>query len=115
MKLQHAMRIALWEAVMTRAGFRCQCHGGCGQKHAKDGGRCPITDGAYIKGRGWVRLGAVPQDPALQLAQASRLPVESLKAACPKCYDGIARRAKAGREAKNATATQAHTAPLFDL
>ncbi|MFG3254947.1 hypothetical protein [Streptomyces sp. NPDC048172] len=102
----------LWRAVMEAAGFRCQCTGECGNKHAKSRGRCPREHDQHAsRHRGPVRLTAAPANPATGARAAAQLPVSALRAWCPDCHDA-ARRA-VSRETRSA-ADPAQNA-LFDL
>ncbi|UNO42439.1 hypothetical protein [Streptomyces sp. MST-110588] len=81
-----AARADLFRVVMTRAAWRCQCTGQCGQPHTKSEGRCPREHGGYAgKSGGWVRLMAAPADPAASERQAASLPAARLRAWCPPC------------------------------
>jgi hypothetical protein len=84
----------VWQGVMTLAGDRCQCQGACGKKHAgpnRKPGRCTRENDEYVKGKGRIRLLAIPQDPTLPFHQAARLPARRLIAFCPECADGVRR------------------------
>ncbi|GAA3852020.1 hypothetical protein GCM10023084_02770 [Streptomyces lacrimifluminis] len=91
----------VWQDVMTLAGDRCQCQGACGKKHAgpdRKPGRCEREQEEYVKGRGRIRLLAIPRDPSLPFHEAARLPARRLIAFCPECSDGVRR--AIGRAAK---------------
>jgi hypothetical protein len=75
----------IWRAVMAAAGGRCECTGGCGRSHTRDGARCPQES---LPGR---PLRAVPRTPVPNVA-AAYLPAASLTALCSPCADDIARR-----------------------
>jgi hypothetical protein len=84
----------VWQDVMTLAGDRCQCQGACGKKHAgpdRNPGRCARLNDEYVKGKGRVRLQAIPRDPTLPFHAAARLPARRLIAFCPECSDGVRR------------------------
>jgi hypothetical protein len=85
---------AIWQDVMTLAGDRCQCKGACGKKHTgpdRKPARCVRTNDEYVKGKGRVRLLALPRDPTLPFHEAARLPARRLIAFCPECADGVRR------------------------
>lgn len=84
----------VWQDVMTLAADRCQCQGACGKKHLgknRKPGRCERVQDEYVKGRGRIRLLAVPRDPSLPFHEAARLPARRLIAFCPECADGVRR------------------------
>ncbi|MFD3438816.1 hypothetical protein ACFWU3_15085 [Streptomyces sp. NPDC058685] len=84
----------LWRPVMEAAGFRCQCVGQCGGKHAKSQGRCPREhDQPASKHRGPVRLLAAPTNPLTPPVAACRLPMSDLWAWCPDCHTAAHRAA----------------------
>ncbi|MGI5348805.1 hypothetical protein ACQEU8_11500 [Streptomyces sp. CA-250714] len=84
-----------WRAVMQRAGYRCQCVGQCGSKHAKGDGRCERQHDKYAdKHHGPARLIAAPDTPGLSVKQAAGLPCERLRAWCGFCLDGTRRVAR---------------------
>ena len=74
-----------WQAVMAAAGGRCECTGGCGRTHGRDGGRCPRES---LPGH---PLRAVPRTPVPDVAAAYR-PAAGLTALCAPCAEGIGRR-----------------------
>lgn len=85
---------AVWQDVMTLAGDRCQCQGACGKKHTgpdRKPGRCTRVQDEYVKGKGRIRLLAIPRDPTLPFHEAARLPARRLIAFCPECSDGVRR------------------------
>ncbi|WKK21668.1 hypothetical protein QZH56_03425 [Streptomyces olivoreticuli] len=101
----------LWRPVMEAAGFRCQCTGECGNKHAKAQGRCPREHDQHAsKTRGPVHLITAPADLTTPVTAAARTTAAGLRAWCPDCFTA------ARRLASN---TQAAAAPaqdgLFDL
>lgn len=71
----------VWQAVMERAGYRCQCNrcpGKC--RRSMDG--CPVEAGPGV------RLIASPLDPGPDPLRTVRsVPVDQLRAWCPKCWD----------------------------
>ncbi|WP_330236121.1 hypothetical protein [Streptomyces sp. NBC_00566] len=84
----------VWQDVMTLAGDRCQCQGACGKRHTgpnRKPDRCPRVADEYVKGKGRVRLLAIPRDPSLPWHEAARLPARRLIAFCPDCSDGVRR------------------------
>lgn len=84
----------IWQDVMTLAGDRCQCQGACGKKHLgpdRKPGRCVRVQDEYVKGKGRIRLLALPRDPLLPFHEAARLPARRLIAFCPECSDGARR------------------------
>ncbi|MEU2722743.1 hypothetical protein [Streptomyces smyrnaeus] len=84
-----------WRAVMQRAGYRCQCVGQCGSKHAKGGGRCERQHDKYAdKHHGPARLLTAPADPTLTLTAAVALSTGELRAWCGFCLDGARRTAR---------------------
>ncbi|WP_301124746.1 hypothetical protein [Streptomyces cacaoi] len=99
-----------WRAVMQRAGYRCECVGQCGSKHAKGDGRCEKQHGKYAdKHHGPARLLTAPTDPTLPLAVAVAVPTGELRAWCEGCHAGAAR---ATRKARHSRPDQGG---LFDL
>lgn len=91
----------VWSEVITRAGDRCECRGGCGQPHIKGGGRC---DHYNREGR---PLHAIPREPGATWTRASGLPAAALMAACPGCHAAIER----ARRTAAAAATSNHYTP----
>jgi hypothetical protein len=88
----------LWQAVMSAAGYRCQCSGQCGAKHADGDGRCVNAHGGYDgKRHAPIRLEAAPIDPAVKDAAAVRLPAGQLMAWCPGCRTAVLRRVARAR------------------
>lgn len=90
----------LWTRVMERAGYRCQCTGACGAKHAdrrtRQPGRCPREHGDWVSKTGKTILTAAPTDPTGTWTSAASLPANRLMALCPPCHDArqrIARKA----------------------
>lgn len=85
----------LWTAVMEHAGYRCECLGACGAKHAdrraRQPGRCPRTHGEWVSKTGETVLTAAPVDPVGTWATAASLPANRLMALCPSCYDATRR------------------------
>jgi hypothetical protein len=84
----------VWQDVMTLAGDRCQCQGPCGKKHLdarRKPGRCERVNDEYVKGKGRIRLQAIPRDPTLPFHEAAALPARRLIAFCPDCADGVRR------------------------
>ncbi|MFG3048104.1 hypothetical protein ACGFZR_24630 [Streptomyces sp. NPDC048241] len=84
----------VWQDVMTLAEDRCQCQGVCGKKHMgpnRKPGRCERVADEYVKGKGRVKLLAIPRDPSLPWHEAARLPARRLIAFCPDCSDGVRR------------------------
>lgn len=84
----------VWQDVMTLAGDRCQCQGVCGKKHLdqrRKPGRCVRANDEYVKGKGRIRLVALPRDPTLPFHEAATLPARRLIAFCPDCSDGVRR------------------------
>ncbi|MET9138858.1 hypothetical protein [Streptomyces parvulus] len=82
----------VWQDVMTLAGDRCQCQGVCGKKHLgprRRPGRCERVADEYVKGKGRIRLQAVPRDPTLPFHEAARLPARRLIALCPACANEV--------------------------
>jgi hypothetical protein len=89
----------LWSAVMSAAGYRCQCEGACGSKHTPTGQRtagvqhrCPRTAAS-----GAPPLVVAPVEPTVPACVAAALPAGDLRAWCPACYAGalaVARRAE---------------------
>ncbi|MEU6959943.1 hypothetical protein [Streptomyces chrestomyceticus] len=101
----------LFRAVMTAAGWRCQCTGQCGQPHAKTERRCPREHDSYVgKAGGWVRLVAAPADPTVPEQQAAAVPAARLRAWCPACL-----RAARKSAAVNAARPDGVQGGLFDL
>jgi hypothetical protein len=90
----------LWSAVMSAAGYRCQCEGACGSKHT------PASQRSLGQRYRCPRTAAVPDAPPLVVAPveptvpacvAAALPAEDLRIWCPACYGGalaVARRAE---------------------
>lgn len=84
----------VWQDVITLADDRCQCQGACGKKHTgkdRKPGRCTHEQDEYVKGRGRIKLQAIPRDPTLPFHLAARLPARRLIAFCPECSDGVRR------------------------
>lgn len=85
----------IWQQVMARAGYRCQCKW-CPGKCRKSADGCPV------EARPGVRLVAGPYDPGPDpLRRIRAVPVEDLLAWCPKCWD---------RKAKDSRKTYRHLA-----
>ncbi|WUR95181.1 hypothetical protein OG757_23535 [Streptomyces sp. NBC_01262] len=91
----------LFNAVMTAAGWACQCQGECGSTHRKGGiCRIPDTDRA--------RLLAAPERP-LPDREAVTADADALRAWCPNCWHRIT---TAADHARQDAAAQAQD-PLF--
>lgn len=71
----------IWQQVMARAGYRCQCK--------RCPGKCRQTmDGCPVEAGPGVQLIAGPYDPGPDpLRRIRAVPVEELLAWCPKCWD----------------------------
>ncbi|MFJ4421871.1 hypothetical protein [Streptomyces bobili] len=111
MKSQPIVGATVFSTVMESAGYRCQCGGECGNRHAKDGGRCAREHDHYTSKHGrLVRLMAAPADPLATDVAAAGLPASALRAWCPDCHTAAARLAK-----KQRAATPAEQCGLFDL
>jgi hypothetical protein len=74
-----------WLIVIQRANYRCQCTGTCGAIHQADGGRCSAE--ALSKA-----LVAAAADPTATTVSLSRVHSDQLRAWCPRCLDGAARK-----------------------
>ncbi|WP_267242855.1 hypothetical protein [Streptomyces sp. PR69] len=102
----------VFRAVMTAAGWRCQCTGRCGNPHAKSGARCPREHDKYAgKHGGPVRLMAAAADPLTSERRAAALGAGELRAWCPQCLTAARRAAKRPAPAAPDTSQGA----LFDL
>ncbi|MFF8095752.1 hypothetical protein [Streptomyces sp. NPDC016675] len=111
MKSQPIVGAAVFTAVMEAAGYHCQCHGECGNPHAKGEGRCPHEHDHYTSKHGrLVRLMAAPVDPLATDVAAARLPASELRAWCPDCHTAAARLAR-----KRQPAATTDQCGLFDL
>ncbi|MFE6484093.1 hypothetical protein ACFVGN_14325 [Streptomyces sp. NPDC057757] len=100
-----------WRPVMEAAGFRCQCEGECGNAHAKGSGRCQHEHDHHTSKHGRrIRLMAAPADPLTTAVAAAGLPADRLRAWCPDCHSGAARRAR-----RQLPATPTDQCSLFDL
>jgi anti-sigma regulatory factor (Ser/Thr protein kinase) len=85
-----AAHVTVWERVMERAGWRCQCTGQCGRSH-RTGGRCLAEHPA-------APLHAVPAWAVSDTAAAA-LPPAALTAMCGPCHAGHDRRARSRQAA----------------
>ncbi|MEQ7011193.1 hypothetical protein ABN028_33980 [Actinopolymorpha sp. B17G11] len=105
----------LWQLVMDRAAWRCQCYSQCGKRHDRerpsrrnrthhrpDGIRCARED---VPGK---PLHVMPSAPVGEI-DAMRLPPEQLVAVCGDCHHRLARLQRRANE--HATETEA----LFEL
>ncbi|MFC7896405.1 hypothetical protein [Streptomyces sp. NPDC057381] len=111
MKSQPIVGAAVFTAVMEAAGYRCQCHGECGNPHTKGEGRCPHEHDHYTSKHGrLVRLMAAPVDPLATDVAAARLPASELRTWCPDCHTAAARLAR-----KHLPAAATGQRGLFDL
>ncbi|GAA1003500.1 hypothetical protein [Streptomyces rhizosphaericus] len=102
-----------WRTVMAAADYRCECTGACGNRHSRTGLRCDATHDKWTKATGRIRLTAGPIDPITPTRTAVLLPASDLRAWCPKCFAGAARRARAAateRERRNDDANEAQGA-----
>ncbi|WP_432017677.1 hypothetical protein [Streptomyces hydrogenans] len=88
-----------WAAVMERAGNCCECTGQCGATHRKTDGRCDHQHGGYGgKGAPPIRLEVAPEDPTMPEHEAARVTLDQLRAWCPGCRAGAAKKAKPPRK-----------------
>lgn len=93
----------LHREVISAAGGRCECEGGCGRTHRKDGGRC------RREGFPGEPLHAVPREPAEGIA-AMRLRAGQLTALCDACHAGLlAQRRRMDRAAEQEAISDAPT------
>lgn len=97
-----------WQAVMDRAGGRCQCEGACG---IKGGHRDPENPDATDRrctqtGANGHPLHAVPRG-AQTWPEAARLDADGLYALCDRCHRGVNTRRQ--RAARRATTTDEPT------
>jgi hypothetical protein len=85
--------LPLWEAVMERAGHRCQCTGACGSRHSRSQGRCDHAHGGAATRHSGLLLAAPVHAAELSLAPhyAAALPAARLAAWCPACHDAARR------------------------
>jgi hypothetical protein len=95
---------AVWRPVMEAASWQCQCTGGCGRSHVKDGGRCKREH------KPWQPLLAAPVNPT---GKPHRDVTAELVARCSSCFDGHLKAAKAA--ARAAATAHENDIPLFDL
>lgn len=92
-----------WRPIMQAAGYRCQCTGACGSKHAKGDGRCECEHDRYAdKHHGPARLVVAPEEAAATVVEAASMPPERLRAWCSFCLDGARRSAKAAARKRTA-------------
>jgi len=102
----------LWSAVMSAAGYRCQCEGVCGSRHTPIGQR---TAGVQHRCSRTAAPGAPPSvvapvEPTVPACVAAALPAEDLRAWCPRCFTGATLAAR--RAERNAPES---TEDLFDV
>jgi hypothetical protein len=95
-----------WQAVIAAAGGRCECTGGCGRPHTRDGGRCVRES---LPGR---PLRAVPRAPVPGPA-AAYLAAADLTALCGPCADDTGRLQRTTAAAAAVQAMHEATPALF--